>query len=115
MRFLASLIRLSYPILRLLQFFESPIQCCLRQLGDPKSPNRTSKASSMFQIVLHSCNSLLRCISQSSLFVQGSALKILPIPNLEHLDIWIPKLPDDCTSTLVKLNVKFNGFLPLFV
>ena len=81
----------------------------------PKSPNRTCKASSMFQIVLHSCSSLLRSISQSILFMQVPALKMLPVPNLKHLYIWIPKLPDDCTSALVKLDVKLNSFLSFFV
>jgi len=47
--------------------------------------------------------------------VQGTALKILPVTNLEHLDIWIPQLPDNCTSTLVKLDVKLNSVLSLFV
>lgn len=49
------------------------------------------------------------------LYVQVSSLKILQIPRLERLDIWISKLSEDRTTTLVKLYVQFNGSLLLFV
>ncbi len=81
----------------------------------PEGSGRTSQASAMLLIILNGNCPLLCCIYQPVLYVQVSSLKILQIPRLERLDIWISKLSEDRTTTLVKLYVQFNGSLLLFV